>query len=220
MILVADCNHNNPVDFAKVAATGMAGGFIMKARQGTGFMDPLYRVRAPEVQAAGFELGAYDFATGDPVADNVADFLDTVKPDARTSLWLDFEDNTKSEMSMAQALEFLDRVDQAVGRRCGIYGGNRIKTLIIGISQAQRDFLGAHPFWLCEYGPVAKMVDDDRHPLPWDKPGLWQKWADGAGPSPPIVAGLERQADLSIFEGDRSALAAWWPLPALSPVTA
>ena len=174
-------------------------------------MDPLYKVRAPEVVDAGFEIGAYDFATGDNVADNVADFLDTVKPDARTSLWLDFEDNTKSEMSMAQALEFLDRVDQKAGRYCGIYGGNRIKTLILGISQAQRDFLGAHPFWLCEYGPVAKMVDDNRHPLPWAKPALWQKWADGSGPVSPIVDGLERQADLSIFDGDRAALSEWWP---------
>jgi GH25 family lysozyme M1 (1,4-beta-N-acetylmuramidase) len=214
-ILVADLNHNNPIDLAKIKADGKVGGFIHKARQGTGFMDPLYRSRAAEVQAAGFELGAYDFATGDNVAEDVADFFDTVRPDARTSMWLDFEDNTKSQMSLAHALEHLDRVDQKLGRYEGIYAGNRIKTLIIGATQAQRDFLALHPFWLCEYGPVAKMVDDNHQPLPWKKWSLWQQWADGFGPSPPIVNGLERKADLSWFDGDRAALGAWWPLSAV-----
>lgn len=221
-ILVHDCNHANAVNFPKIAAAGI-GGVIHKARQGVGFGDPAYASRRDLAKAAGVEWGAYDFATHDDVAENVKDFLATAKPDDRTSLWLDFEDNTKSEMSMAQALEFLDRVDQAVGRRCGIYGGNRIKEQItadketgrLACTPPQRDFLADHPFWLCEYGPVAKMVDRNGHPLPWAKPDLWQKWADGATPNAPIVDGLERQADLSIFEGDRAALAAWWPLPVI-----
>lgn len=217
--LIADMNHANTVNFARIAAAGI-GGVIHKARQGVDFSDPAYAPRRELARAAGIEWGAYDFATHDDVAENVKDFLATAKPDARTSLWLDFEDNTKSEMSMAQALEFLDRVDQAVGRRCGIYGGDRIKSLIIGVSQAQRDFLGAHPFWLCEYGPVAKMVDDNHRPLPWAKWDLWQQWADGAGPNPPIIDGLERKADLSWFDGGPTSLNAWWPLPSIAPVTA
>jgi lysozyme len=218
--LVADMNHANTVDFRRIAAAGI-GGVIHKARQGVGFGDPAYASRRLQAVAAGIEWGAYDFATHDDVAENVKDFLATAAPDERTGLWLDFEDNTASEMSMVQALEFLDRVDQAVGRRCGIYGGNRVKELVIGLTQDQRDFLGAHPFWLCEYGPVAKMIDVHGHALPWVKPDLWQQWADGYGPNPPIVDGLEHKADLSIFEGDRAALAAWWPLPAIpAPVVA
>lgn len=214
MILVADLNHANPINFAKVAAAGVRG-IIHKARQGVGFTDPLYSVRRSVARQVGLEWGAYDFATDDPVAQNVAGFLATAKPDDRTSLWLDFEDNSKSEMSIGQALEFLDRVDQSVGRYCGIYGGNRVKEQIVHLNSTQRDFLGAHPFWLCEYGPVARMVDVNGHPLPWAKPDLWQKWADGEGPSPPIIDGLERGADLSVFDGDADALAAWWPLPAI-----
>jgi GH25 family lysozyme M1 (1,4-beta-N-acetylmuramidase) len=156
MILIADMNHANPVDFAKIAAAGI-GGVIHKVDQGLGFAD----------------------------------------------------------MTMAMALEFLDRGDQILGRRIGIYGGDRIKRFVPGLRDAQRDFLGAHPLWGCEYGPVWKNVDVNGHPLPWGKPDLWQFTGDGVGPGQHAVDGLERGADLSRFEGDRAALAAWWPLPAL-----
>jgi lysozyme len=219
MILIADMNHANTVNFSRIAAAGI-GGVIHKARQGTGFADPLYSSRRMQALAAGLEWGAYDFATGDAVEENVKDFLETAAPDDRTSLWLDFEDNAHSEMSMAQALEFMDRVDQAVGRSCGIYSGNRVKELIVGVNSDQRDFLAAHPFWLCEYGPTAKMVDKNGQPLPWAKWSIWQQWADGYGPNPPVIDGLERDADLSWFDGDKEAFTGWWPLPAVGTVTA
>jgi Terminase small subunit len=43
MILVADCNHANPVDFVAVARTNLVGGFILKATEGTGFTGLLER---------------------------------------------------------------------------------------------------------------------------------------------------------------------------------
>lgn len=213
MILVADLNHNNTINFARVAAAGI-GGVIHKATQGLSFTDSLYAMRRAAAGGYALEWGAYDFCTDDDVHQNVLRFLAVAKPDPRTSLWLDYERNKDHQMTMPQALEFLDRVDQAVGRYCGIYGGgDRLKPDCIGLSDKDREFLAAHPYWLCEYGPTAKMTDPNGHPLPWAKPSLWQKWADGAGPNPPMIDGLERQADLSVFDGDRAALADWWPLP-------
>lgn len=222
-MLVHDCNHNNTIDFGKLKADGRVGGIIHKATQGLSFTDNLYAKRRDMATTAGLEWGAYDFCTDDDVHQNVLRFLAVAKPDARTSLWLDYERNPVHQMSIAQAIEFLDRVDQAVGRRCGIYGGgDALKPACIRLTDAQREFLGAHPYWLCQYGPVAKMTDPNGHPLPWTKPDLWQKYADGATPNAPMIDGLEPKADLSIFEGDRAALAAWWPLPVIpaSPVVA
>lgn len=216
MILVADMNHANPVDFRKIAAAGV-GGVIHKAVQGLTYTDSLYGARKALAQEAGLEWGAYDFSTDDDVALNVARFLAVAKPDARTSLWLDFENNPRHDMNMAMALEFLDRVDQTVGRYCGIYGGDRIKRFVVNLTFAQRNFLGAHPLWGCEYGPRWKNQDVNGHELPWKNgPVLWQFTGDGIGPGPHTVDGLERGADLSRFEGDRAALAAWWPLPAIA----
>ena len=219
LCFVADMNHANPVDFTKLAAANYNGvrcaGVIHKATQGAGYADPQYAKRRPLALAAGLLWGAYSFNTGDAVADQVAEFLKVAEPDDATGLWLDFEDNSASEMSLVQALEFMDRVDQATGRTCGIYSGDRMKTLIVSATQAQRDFLAAHAFWGAEYGTVFKDVDDNGKPLPWDVPFLWQDTGDGLGPQPHTLDGLEAGADLSIFQGSADQLRAAWPLPVI-----
>lgn len=215
MILVADLNHNNPIDCDRIAKAGV-GGVIHKATQGLSFTDKAYAIRRELAAKAGLEWAAYDFCTDDDVRQNVQRFLSVAKPDARTGLWLDYERNVAHQMNMTQAVEFLDRVDQAVGRRCGIYGGgDRLKPDCVRLTDKQREFLGEHPYWLCEYGPTARMVDSASHPLPWAKPDLWQFTGDGVGPGPHKIDGLQQGADLSRFEGDRAALAAWWALPAV-----
>jgi hypothetical protein len=115
-------------------------------------------------------------------------------------------------MTLAQAVEFLDRVEQAIGRHCRMYSGNRLKTLIVKATPAEIAFLGADPtrLWGCEYGPQFKDVDDAGKPLPWPAPFLWQDTGDGLGPQPHTLAGLQQGADLSIYEGARDQLAAAW----------
>lgn len=224
LCFVADMYHLNPVDFTKLAAASWNGikcvGIIHKASQGAGVPDPLYEARRLKATAAGFLWGAYAFNTGENVAGQVAAFFKVATPDAATGMYLDFEDNSKSEMSLAQALEFLDRGDQKLGRRLGIYSGNRMKELIPAASAAQRDFLAQHAFWGCEYGPVFKDVDVNGHPLPWAAPFLWQDTGDGIGPQPHTLDGIEQGADLSIFKGTRDQLAAAWPGAALQPAPA
>jgi len=213
--VVADMNHANPVDFGRIAQNGIVG-VIHKAVQGVGFSDPAYASRRQQAAAANLCWAAYAFNTGDVVSAQVAHFLAVAQPDNATGMWLDFEDNTASEMSLAQAQDFLDRVDQAIGRACGIYSGNRIKQLIVGANSATRDFFAQHPLWLCEYGPVARMVDVNRQPLPWSNWFIWQYTGDGVGPEPQTVPGLQKGADLSTFNGTPDQLRAAWPLPSLS----
>lgn len=211
MILVADCNHANPVDFVAVARSNLVGGFILKATQGIGFTDPAFRQRFDAAKLLSFEVGAYDFNVSDDIAADVAKFFEVVEPDAKTLMALDFERNPSADMTLEQALEFLDRGDQRLGRAMVIYGGDKIKSAIVKATPAQRDFLGRHPLWGAEYGPVWKNLDANGEPLPWPNgPDLWQKWADGYGPRPPRVQGLEQHADFSSFPGTRQELATWW----------
>ncbi len=215
--LVADMNHNNPVDFDRIAKAGIVGA-IHKAIQGH-FIDGEYAKRRPLAQKAGLEWGAYAFNTGDPVADQVALFLKIAAPDERTSLWLDFEDNKASPMSGEQAREFLDRVDQKIGRACGIYGGNRIREKV----EPDDDFFPQHPLWLCQYKlglPDSVTLDElNKHisvPKPWSKYFLLQYTGDGVGPRPHTVDGLENGADLNAFNGTAADLRAVWALPAIA----
>jgi GH25 family lysozyme M1 (1,4-beta-N-acetylmuramidase) len=215
---VADIGSQNAVDFSKLAGTECVG-VIHRATRSTEETDALYRGRRTLALAIGLKWVAYAFNTGETVSVQVARFVDFVQPKADTSCWLDLERNPSGtgQMTLAMAIEFLDRGDNAISRRFGLYSGNVIKTLITGATAAQRDFLAAHPLWGSEYGPRWKNVDDNGDPLPWDKPFIWQYTGDGIGPQPQTLNGLQDGADLSIYSGTPDELRAAWALPALPP---
>lgn len=217
LCFVADMYHGNPVDFGKLAAASWNGikcvGAIHKASQGARDADPAYASRRGLALRAGLLWGAYGFNTGELVAAQVAEFLKVAAPDATMLLALDFEDNSQSNMSLAQACEWLDRVEQSQGRYCRMYSGNRLKELIVHATTAQRDFLAAcaDRLWGCQYAAAFKDVDAAGKPLPWAAPFLWQDTGDGIGPQPHTLDGLQAGVDLSIFKGTRAALTAAWP---------
>lgn len=225
--VVFDCNHANPIgwhiggEFAGFTALKGVGmiGCILKARQGIGFSDPAFTVRRDMARRCGLLVGGYDFATHDNVADNVKDFLLMTGADPSLSHWLDFEDNKASPMSGAMAREFLDRVDQATGRPCGIYGGNRIIEQISSDEKLGIDpFWAQHPLWLCAYKTSQALRDTNlaalnEHitiPKPWTKWKLLQYTGDGVGPLPHTALGLEPGADLNVYDGSAEDLAATW----------
>lgn len=208
---VIDISHHNPVEsFAKVRAAGVLG-VIHKATQGVGNVDPTYRARRKQIEDAGLLHGAYHFNTGEPVKDQVGHFLEAAQPGPKTVMVLDFEDNRASNMSLAQAVEFLTELDRALGRPAWIYSGNRIKSAIGHADAATRTFLAGHKLWLCEYGPRARLVDDNARPLPWTKYTLWQFTGDGLGPQPHSIDGVPVHGlDINIYNGDPAELAANW----------
>lgn len=214
--LVADFYHGNPVDLAKLAKSTWNGiacpGVIMKCTQGTSYVDSAYKARTTQAASLGLQVAAYHFGTAVDAAAQVKYFLTHAQPTATTGLWLDYEDNP-SQMSLSQAIEFMDGVDQATGRTCGVYSGNTLKQAIVHATSSQRDFLAAHAYWLADYALTPVMVDVNRKPLPWDMPFLHQFTGDKSGPEPHTLDGLQNGADLSIFRGSAEQLVAAWPLP-------
>ena len=216
LCFVADLGSQNPIDFAKLKSASYNGigceGVILRATRSNCLPDTLFASRAEAAGKLGFLVGAYAFNTGESAAVQAPRFLAVTKAFDPILRALDFETNPSGrQMSLASCVEFLDRVRQATGRQAWLYSGDRIKSLIVTATQAQRQALSEALFWGCEYGPVFKDTDDDGHPLPWDAPTLWQDSGDGVGPQPLTLAGLEAGADLSVFKGTREALAAIWP---------
>lgn len=86
-------HHQQTVDFGRMARDGIQ--FVMlKATQGTGYVDPTFAPRAQQAHDAGLQVGAYHFAEVDTdVIANVSHFLDTVRPTpaSRRLLVLDVE---------------------------------------------------------------------------------------------------------------------------------
>jgi len=212
--VVADMNHANSLNLTKLKGAGM-WGIIHKARQGVNYEDRAYATRRAAAEAMGFLWGAYDFATHDDVSDNVDAFMATAQPGPHTGMWLDFEDNTHSQMTADQALEFLDRVSQKTGRACGIYGGNRIREQINHQDAGWIDMAKVAPLWQCRYISSQPLTTADLFtripPLaPWTSNFLIQYTGDGVGPRPHTVPGLEDGADLNAYNGTLEQMTAAW----------
>jgi GH25 family lysozyme M1 (1,4-beta-N-acetylmuramidase) len=224
--VVFDCNHANPIGwhiggeaagFIALKAAGFVGGFL-KVRQGIGFSDPAFVARRDLMRQNNLLVGGYDFSTHDNVAENVKDFLLSTGADPSLAHCLDFEDNKSSPMTGAMAREFLDRVDQATGHPCWIYGGNRIIEQISNTDLGEDEFWTQHPLWLCSYKTNYALRDTDLEtlklhiviPKPWTKWTLLQYTGDGIGPLPHSAPGLEQGADLNVYDGTAEQLAAEW----------
>ena len=211
---VIDINHANPINFSQIVAAGI-WGVIHKSRQGLGFGDPLYRKRMEAAKVANLLFGAYDFATSDHVAQNVDAFLGYSALSSADMAFLDFEDNSQSQMSGDQAYEFLDRVSQKRGRPCGIYGGNRIREHIDQNDSKWIDVAKTAPLWQCRY--IGSQPADNADlfaaipPIPpWTSNFIIQYSGDGVGPRPHTIPGLQDGADLDVFNGTRSQLTVLW----------
>lgn len=204
---VVDISHHNKViDLTATAASGV-WGVIHKSSQGRGYRDPDYAPRRKLAKAAGMLWGAYHFNDGSDVAAQVDWFLKCAQPDDSTLLVLDFEDNTKSNMTVQQAVAFLRLLEQKTGRKGAIYSGNRLKETIGKLSAADRKYLTSHRLWLCQYGPRAVL------PKGFSRYWLWQYTGDGVGPPPHNVPGIvsgNRGLDCNVYDGDRAQLASEW----------
>jgi lysozyme len=202
---VVDTSHYTTVsNFDLVAKSGIEG-IIHKATQGTSYVDTKYAAYRAGTIEAGMLWGAYHFNTGQPVADQVKFFIDHAKPNDKTLMVLDYEDNRPSNMSIHQVVEFLHLLEAAIGRKGTLYSGNRVKETIGQLNAIDKAYLCSHRLWLCQYGPKAVL------PQGWSKWWLWQFTGDGIGPTPHSVPGIEgNKLDINTFVGTRDELAASW----------
>jgi len=210
-IMVSDVHRTDPVaDFAVLKQAGI-WGLIHKATQGIGEHDPAYASRSKNARAAGLLTAGYHFNTGDTIPGQVNHFFDAAQPDAQTMLALDFEDNRQSQMTLSEAVQFLQLADEKLGRLLWLYSGNRIKELIGNASAEVRATFAKRKFWLCQYGPRARMTDSNGHQLPWARPTLWQFTGDGIGPVPHTLPGIiTRGVDINSYAGTFDELKADW----------
>lgn len=192
---VIDIYHGNVVnDFSALKAAGIIG-VIHKCTQGAGYADPLYAKRRILAINAGLLWGAYSFNTGDDVKEQVGQFISHAEPEDQTLVCLDFEDNPHSQMSLDQARQWLELMEEELGRKAVIYSGNRIKDLLGNTIDA---FFGGHRLWLAQYGPMARVQPS------WKKQWLWQYSENGRLP------GTDGALDFNSYDGSSADLTTEW----------
>lgn len=193
--------------FKQAAAAGL-WGVIHKASQGSAYRDASYPLRRQAALDAGLLWGAYHFNDGSSVKTQVDNFLEAAKPDDRTLMCLDYEDNPRSPMGVHQMVEFLRTAESRLGRKLVIYSGNRLKETISSLATEDRTYVRSHKLWLCQYGPRATL------PTGFSNYMLWQYTGDGIGQQPHGIPGISvpggKGIDLNVYNGTAEQLAAEW----------
>jgi lysozyme len=162
---IIDVSHRQgTVDWAKVLASGVAGG-ICKASEGQTFKDGRFKANWAALGRAGAVRGAYHFARPESSSgrSQAVAFLEQVgQPKPSDLLVLDLEAGS-GDLSR-WSLDFLGAVEQATGIRPWFYSGPAfIKAHITDGALAR------HPLWLARY----RQTPPDA-PRPWTAWRLWQ----------------------------------------------
>lgn len=185
-------HYQGTVDWARVAASGVRFG-VVKATQGTTYVDPLFQANWPALKAAGLVRGAYHFFTpGDDPEQQAHHFLSTVSlEDGDLVPALDVEtSNGHTAAEVVQGVEsWLAVVEKETGCVPILYTAPGFwKTL--GTSQ-----FGRYPLWVAEYG-----VQTPALPSGWSHWTFWQHSETGT------VPGVSGTVDLDLFAGTMDQL--------------
>lgn len=192
---VIDLSHFNTVtSFAEIKSAGIVG-IIHKATEATNWSDSTYAARKQQALAAGLWWGAYHFGTDADGAAQAEYFLSKVNPDPTDLLALDFEENTQSQMTIAQAEQFVTEVFNQTGRYPGFYSDALAGKMLVNNSE----ILANCWFWRAQYGTSEPIV-----PPTWSTWTMWQYTS--AGP----VSGISAPCDRDTFNGTIDELSQLW----------
>ncbi len=164
--LIIDLSHHNETGpLVQVMAETDAVGFIFKATQGTGYVDPMYESRRAEAEQYDIPFGSYHFLEHGNVAAQMDHFLKTVMPQNGERVVLDYEsyeDETPDLGDLHAAIEYLRDAEPTL--QITIYGGGMLK------EQLGDKFDGALApcaLWIAQYSGV----DAPTWPT-----GTWHVW--------------------------------------------
>ena len=194
--VVIDLSHFNTVtSFADIKSAGIVG-IIHKATQATNWSDNTYAARKQQALAAGLWWGAYHFGTNADGAAQAQYFLSKVKPGPTDLLALDFEENPQSQMTIAQAEQFVTEVFNQTGRYPGFYS-DALAGKMLGNNKSE--ILANCWFWRAQYGTSEPIV-----PPTWSTWTMWQYTSSGP------VSGIGAPCDRDTFNGTMDQLSQLW----------
>jgi lysozyme len=200
-----DVSHaNGRINWGTIARSGRIAFAYAKASEGDTRVDPLFAENRTGIRQVGLLRGAYHFFhPARPVAQQAGLFLSAVKEPEPGDLppMLDLEETSREhdewpeiepERRAPLVLEWLERIEQTLGRKPIIYTRRNFVEDIFGRAEA----LAAYPVWIAHYtaGPAPSV------PASWSKWTLWQFTDHGR------AEGVVSNLDMNRFNGSLSDL--------------
>jgi GH25 family lysozyme M1 (1,4-beta-N-acetylmuramidase) len=192
---------DSEIDWSKVQASGVCFAFI-KATEGEHYTDPTFATNWAGAKAVGILRGAYCFFHPNMDAIKQADlFIQTVK--ARNDngelppvLDLEAHDQQSNAVIIAKAKTWLDRVEQAFGKKAIIYSGYYfLKDHFSEASGEPPAWIKDHPLWIAQYPGTYTPGMQPALPKGWPNWAFWQYSETGQ------VNGIKTNVDLNVFNG-------------------
>lgn len=183
-----------PESLDEAAEAGILG-VIHKMTEGSSYVDDKADNRRYLAQEAGLLWGLYHFVRAGDMAQQVDHFLSAAGPysDEDTLFVLDWE---VADVSLDDAIEFLDLLEQRTGRLPVLYSGHIVKDALAGGPDPR---INKYPLWLCHYTTGTPVL-----PPGWDAYWAWQYTDQGSCP------GVNSPVDLNAFDGTADQLRASW----------
>lgn len=179
-------HHQKEIDWKKVAADGVQGVFI-KATEGVGYTDPLFRANVQGALGAGLKVGFYHYCrpeTGNTAAKEAESFLAAVAGlPASLPHVLDVEEaaaNLGAAKLTDWCYSWLQTVEQRSVHRVMVYTGAYFASKYLGAKLAK------WPLWVAHYGVNQPMANP-----------TWQRWSVFQYTSSGKVAGIAGNVDMN-----------------------
>jgi lysozyme len=193
-LVVVDLSHWNPEPNWTALKNGGVVGVILKATEGTSFIDKTYKTRRQAALSAGLKLSTYHFFHGNAEGE-MAHYLKTVAPVQGERVCIDHEAGaTLAQLVAAVKYIRAKRPDLPIT----IYSGHLIKEQL---GSAKNDYLAQNTsLWIAHY---TKEAQPSWPEATWPAWSLWQ-FTDKAS-----VAGISASVDGNRWNGTEENLRRW-----------
>jgi lysozyme len=193
------------IDWGEVSQAGVIGA-IIKASEGTSYVDPGYVNNAKGALAAGLFVATYHFLKKGNVTSQMGHYLSTVQPNPGERLVIDYEDEKLSYGDLRDAVDYLKRA--APDCHISVYGSAKLRDDVRAAgSQAAID-LADTSLWAARYSSSQPEVATNAWPT-------WTGWQYSDRGS---IPGIDGDVDLNSFNGSRENCAQWIGPPTEVPV--
>lgn len=200
--LVLDLSHwQGDVNFKEIAASGTIG-VILKATQGTGYIDPMYEANKKAAHDAGLLVSAYHFLEHGNVQAQMEHFMDVAALPRGYRLCIDFEANPDGQDATLTDLETAVEILREYDWELTVYGGS--SHLKGEIPNYNRVLAANTSLWIAHY-------TDAKQPswptATWPQWSLWQWTQEGSNP------GVNGDVDCNRWNGSEDGLRDWFVRP-------
>lgn len=204
--IVIDISHWQPEpNFSQVKEGGTIG-VILKATEGTSYVDPTLKGRAASAMRAGLLISTYHFLRPGNYEQQMAHFLKTVNPVQGERLCLDHEDTGVSLAALKDCVEIL--LNDPRKLQVTIYSGHVIKEQL---GSKEDEYLAENTsLWIAQYTSAAAPS--------WPKQ-VWPAWSLWQYSQTEKVSGISGNVDGNKWNGTEEALIKWLsPAGSVTPV--